>query len=803
MYKRQLLGVDSETIELAMKDKLDSEENIKLEKKKRGIKGRLIISSATVKPKTKRLNLFTRLLGFEIQKTSSTLRNIIDVMERIEGDYDSLLLRSIQLIKKFGSGGLLFIPLNKGKEWVEKTVEILNKNNIPSISYDKFNANIQKKFEKGEIKIVVGISNTHNPLVRGIDLPHAIKYAIFAGVPKLIFPIEFSIRPSYLFSLLLAIRPVVDEKEKIDLYLRKIRNYLNLKEEKLIYFPRIKKFLEEVSNFIQFYFSKEDFKELIVRNDEVGLIEEDGKLYIIVADATSYIQASGRTSRLYPGGITKGLSYVLVNDGKAERSLKRKIKLLNPDIKFFNPEELNFEKIIEEISSERELLKRIREEEKIEGLKDVIKSSIVIVESPTKAKTIANFFGLPSKKWIEDVLVYEINIGNRIINIIPTLGHITDLVVRSGIYGIEKINGKLCPVYSTIKIGKDGEAFTDDNSKITDDIYDKFKIIKALRELSLEVDEIFIATDPDSEGEKIAWDVYLSIKPYNQQIKRAEFHEITRKSFLKAIENPRDIDFNLVKAQITRRIADRLVGFYLSQELQRKFKNKHLSAGRVQSPVLGWILNREEERKKKKAIFNFKIKDLSFNFEIEDINEARKLYKSVTHVDLRILERKEEEVNPFPPFTTDTLLTECSERFHFSTNKTMEIAQELFEKGLITYHRTDSSRVSDAGIKIAEEYIKEKFSSELFNPRTWKTIEGAHECIRPTRALDTSTLRFMLSSGLYDLKNIKDSLRIYDLIFKRFIASQMKRAVIEVVKLKIKIGNRDFEKIINLSLIHI
>ncbi|RTZ68583.1 MAG: reverse gyrase, partial [Aquificaceae bacterium] len=294
----------------------------------------------------------------------------------------------------------------------------------------------------------------------------------------------------------------------------------------------------------------------------------------------------------------------------------------------------------------------------------------------------------------------------------------------------------------------------------------------------------------NTEGEKIAWDLYEILKPYNPNIRRMEFHEVTKRAIINAINNPRRLDENLVSAQMVRRIADRWVGFELSRLLQEHFNKPWLSAGRVQTPVLGWVIERDKQyRTKKGAVFVYlpnaekNKRRVSVSWEFEDKKLAREFYKNLKEVKVRVISKRQEEKKPAPPFTTDAMLKEASEKLRFSASKTMQLAQELFETGFITYMRTDSTRVSDVGIAIAKEYIGENFGKEYFYPRHWGE-GGAHECIRPTHPWDTEELRSMMLSGQIQ-RLTKDHLRLYELIFKRFMASQMKPATVEVSKIEV------------------
>jgi len=224
---------------------------------------------------------------------------------------------------------------------------------------------------------------------------------------------------------------------------------------------------------------------------------------------------------------------------------------------------------------------------------------------------------------------------------------------------------------------------------------------------------------------------------------------------------------------LVRRIEDRWIGFELSRIVQERFGNKRLSAGRVQTPVLGWIIERCREARKKRLISLIKLEN-GLWVELE-----KPVSRDLGEVYVEVKERME-KLYPQPPYTTDIMLREASRRLRFSAEKTMRLAQDLFEMGLCTYHRTDATTVSPTGITIAKEYIEENFKGK-FEGKSWRG-EGAHECIRPTRSVDTRRLIELIQEGVWRFpkKLTADHIKLYDLIFRRFIASQMIPA--EVVK---------------------
>lgn len=255
-----------------------------------------------------------------------------------------------------------------------------------------------------------------------------------------------------------------------------------------------------------------------------------------------------------------------------------------------------------------------------------------------------------------------------------------------------------------------------------------------------------------------------------------------------------------------RRIEDRWLGFQLSKTLWRVFKNRALSAGRVQTPVLGWIIKRYDDyRRSWRIIVRITLENgQTINLEgIENPDDFISKLRSRGYVNVIESQFEEREINPLPPFTTDSMLLEASRILKFSATKTMSLAQTLFESGLITYHRTDSTRVSNEGIKVASEYINDRFHEGVFKPRRWAPEEmGAHECIRPVRPIDSFKLSKLIREGIITRGGIltDEHIRLYDLIFKRFIASQMKSVKVKVQKIKLGIIDveEEIEQIVNI-----
>ena len=381
-------------------------------------------------------------------------------------------------------------------------------------------------------------------------------------------------------------------------------------------------------------------------------------------------------------------------------------------------------------------------------------NNLVIVESPAKAKTIEGYLG-------EDFLVTS------------SYGHIRDLVKKDK--GVD-IENNFTPIY-----------------KIPEE---KKKVVNELKKLSKKAEIVWLATDEDREGEAISWHLKEALELEDAKIKRIVFDEITKTAILNAIKNPRKIDYHLVDAQQARRILDRLVGFEVSGILWRKIKSR-LSAGRVQSVAVRLIVEREREidsfvpESRFKVVAYFISEDDKGNkntFKAElprflkDEKEAEEFLKQCSASDFIVedIEKKPVKKSPAPPFTTSTLQQEASRKLRYSVSRTMLIAQKLYEAGKITYMRTDSVNLSDFALDAAEQTIKHDFGNSYFHRRQFKTksksAQEAHEAIRPT------------DFNKETISASKDEEALYELIWKRAIASQMSDAQIERTIAKIKIS---------------
>ena len=377
--------------------------------------------------------------------------------------------------------------------------------------------------------------------------------------------------------------------------------------------------------------------------------------------------------------------------------------------------------------------------------------NLVIVESPAKAGTIQKFLG-------EGFIVK------------PSFGHIRDLHERDLSIDIEK---GFVPEYEVPS--------------------DKKKVVSELKKLASGAETVWLASDEDREGEAISWHLYETLGLKKDNTRRIVFHEITKNAILHAIETPRDIDMNLVDAQQARRVLDRLVGFELSPVLWRKVQPK-LSAGRVQSVALRLIVDREREILSFKRSSFYRIEALFHpeNFpagaylkavldkKFADRDSAEAFLRSCSGARFSVLsvDKKEGTRVPAAPFTTSTLQQEASRKLHLSVSTTMSVAQKLYESGLITYMRTDSTNLSTLALAASRDFVTAEYGAEYSKTRNYKTraagAQEAHEAIRPTYIDRTA------------ISGTPQEQRLYELIWRRTVASQMADA--KVLRTDIRIG---------------
>jgi len=766
----KILGITNEQIEYAKKiiaKKVESEDLNELRSKIKTNKGQIIVSGATQTAKrTLRVKILKEIFGFDIGQTYSFTRNIIDSYFYPEGDPKEEL---VKLLKRLGSGAIVYV---RGSEKAEQIAEFLNQNGIKASAYIKASKKIFQAFENNEIDVLVGTSSRRSSLVRGIDLPTALRYTIFFEIPRMEITVDretFSPRKMIMVISRIAKYLEGEERQKAIDIIEDLSKIVELSQANLNKI-RSKDFDPEssgTSDFVKFAYdvmnrSLEFSNQISSRQEIATKIGASGNS-LIIPDPFVYIQASGRASRLTIGGLTKGLSILMIDNPSAFEFMKEQLEPL--DVNFVNFKDLDIEKVMEEINATREL--------KI-GVDIEFNSQLLIVESPTKSRTIAYFFGKPLKSRTEALQVFEVMAPGMLLLVTASRGHITDLAIKQPGFGARLVDSKLEVKFEIVKP----------------------EIASALQKLAENVDEVLIATDPDAEGEKIAWDLKCLLYPFNQNIKRLKWHEITKRAIIEGLKNPDQFDLNLLKAQILRKVEDAWIGLELSKIVQKKFNREDLSAGRVQTPVLGWVCNRTIESKKKIAQVNVLLENnlrLNFTAKPEEIEKIKSTQK------VKIFDLTEEiiEQNPLPPYTTDSLLQDGIHTLNLPASDVMEIAQELFESGLITYHRTDSTRVSSFGINIARQYLEKEKLGSYFKARTWGTEEGAHECIRPTRPLNSFELETDIETKLLllQIKLSKKHLKLYELIFKRFISSQMIPAKLKVFKFKAQLGDliQDFQ----------
>ena len=399
---------------------------------------------------------------------------------------------------------------------------------------------------------------------------------------------------------------------------------------------------------------------------------------------------------------------------------------------------------------------------------------LIIVESPAKANTIKKFLGGSTK-------------------VVASMGHIRDLPKSK--MGID-IEHDFEPEYINIR--------------------GKGDLIKSLKKDAKQAKKIYIATDPDREGEAIAWHLARILEDEKAKIVRVTFNEITKNAVQKAIKEPRDIDVNLVDAQQARRVLDRIVGYKISPVLWKKVR-RGLSAGRVQSVAVKLIVDRENEiekfipeeywniyanlediKTKKEFEAHFYGKD-GKKLEIHSNDEVQEILDNIKDAKYIVTEVKkgEKKRTPAPPFTTSTMQQEASRKLGFTLKKTMSIAQGLYEGvkipekgtvGLITYMRTDSTRISEEARAVAKTQITKLYGENYYENRYYKTkkdVQDAHEAIRPTYIdIEPDSIKDSLTNDQY---------KLYKLVYNRFLASQMAPAIFDTMNVSIKANTYDFK----------
>ena len=401
---------------------------------------------------------------------------------------------------------------------------------------------------------------------------------------------------------------------------------------------------------------------------------------------------------------------------------------------------------------------------------------LVIVESPAKAKTIGKYLG---KNYVVEA----------------SMGHVRDLPKSQ--LGVD-IDNNYTPKYITIR--------------------GKGELLEKIKKEAKKCDEVYLATDPDREGEAISWHLSKALKLDEKKKCRIEFHEITKSAIKSAIKEPREIDIDLVNAQQARRVLDRLVGYEISPILWKKVK-WGLSAGRVQSVALKMICDRERDiekfipkeywtiecnlhKERNKSSFLVKLSSKGKKkIEINSNEESNSIIGEIEKGEFIVknVKRSQKTKNPLPPFTTSTLQQDAYKKINFSTKRTMSIAQQLYEGvdvkghgtiGLITYMRTDSVRISKEAQETAGKFLADRFGEQYIPkvPKEFKSkknIQDAHEAIRPTNVeITPEVAKESLSNEQY---------KLYSLIWKRFMASQMSPCVLNITTIEIINGEYGFK----------
>jgi reverse gyrase len=812
-----LLGFDQDFIKEVKNRNFNLTDDLKI-KLNNYPKNILIISSATLKRGLNTI-LFSKLLKFDVGSSINFVRNIEDIFVK-NGDINKLLF----ILEKMGPGAIVFtnslenalelekiIPnsrviTSKTTKYVDKLVDIyendlddfieeeellkedfindlevfdsdlnLEKNDFNNNEdYIEYNGeyNLIQDLEKDieNVNYLIGVASPYSILTRGLDLPYKIRYVVFWGIPK----------------------------KKIDL--NNLDNYRNL-------YP-IQKFLSNLF-FKKKMVSLERIKEYIKNMNKDLVIGSfviiDKVLYTI--DIKTYLQASGRCSRITPNGITKGVSFIFDNEVFLE-PFKKLAYFNNFEIKesnFSNDNELS---ILNELrfQIDESRSRYFNNNKDFDNNAEIdFKSYLMIVESPTKAKQIASMFGIPSVIKLDVFNGYEVFSPIGILIIVPSVGHVVELSLdendffkdnddnnkaKLNLYNviIEFDNNEIIKcslIYSSIKRCRNCNKSFASKKEVciycgSNNIFSTFKYLEKLKVISYLVDGVILATDPDSEGEKISFDIYKLLNP--KVFYRITFSEITKKAVINALNNLKSIDFNMVNSQLVRRIEDRWIGFSLSSFLRESFDDRNLSAGRVQSPVLNWIVSRYKEYTNKK---NFAI--------VNDINIGNLQFidckiRGRANLKVEIIDKTEKEII-LPPFNTPDILSFANSVLKLSSTETMNLLQKLFENGLITYHRTDSYKVSNLGIEIVKEILAKNNLEFVY--RNFDNTLHAHEAIRITKPLSLEDIKMF-----YQDKLPFQAFRLYDMIYKRFLNAFTKSTKLVIYTYKFTLFNEKEESVL-------
>jgi len=766
--------------------------------------GQLLIASATGRGKRERVKVLRELIGFEVGSIVDYLRNIREFSASLSST------DIVNLVKVLGPGTLVFVSRELGRSYLKKLAEGLESHGVKVAVAHSIKA--VDKLRRGLAQVLLGVATYYGVLTRGIDEPKVIRSALFIGVPKFRVPLDtfLSRLPNVLYSFR-SLRTAGAADPELS---RAYEGLARLSPSKLKLIDLcLRGLVQPPNDYFRTYFEfAAKLRDFVVGEVQVAvgrsgkltlgnvLVRSSGSSTVVdIPDIYTYIQASGRTSRLLGGRMTLGISVLLYEDRELYELFLKKLR----GIFEASFEELDLGKLA------KALEEATRSREGVEyGSEDVVSRilpALIVVESPTKARTVAKIFGGGGKRYVGDTVAYEAVIPVDgvfyVATVVPSLGHVFDLAIDAGKHGVRlHRDGTVEPVYTTLKRCREcGHQFTDEVGSCprcgSTRVYDSSKTVSVLRKLAREASIVILATDADEEGEKIAYDLLIALKPFAKEVRRAEIREITRNGVITALRSMRSIDLRLVKQQVLRRVDDRLVGFGISGVLKEYLKTANAGGGRVQTPVLSWVLERYSEYVAGRGYIvrvELPYGDLALRVYARSREEAERLAEVLQEgVIVTPLSEEVVTVNPKPPYTTDSALEELSRELKLPPGEVMRILQELYETGFITYHRTPSTRVSSYGIEIAKTYLSSVGLAHLLVPRYWEE-GGAHEAIRPTRPLEDVEAEALHLGVLFTKKHLS----AYRMIFKRFIASQMASSKALIRCYSIRAGG--FEQVIRL-----
>ncbi len=760
----------------------------------------LVVSSATAVPRGRNPRVLLEKFGFYPSGSVVPDRRIQDLYLPSSFNTPEEAADVFKNIRsKLGEGGLIFFergtPDNFIKEFTELTETTFYRRPLDV-----------EKFINGEIAFLVHKSSIYGSLVRGLDAPLRVRYVVFFGVPNFKIALSEALSSSFLLQFFQMVEVLTKHKHEFHRIREKITTFLNRYSTFLIRSTELPEDVKrEGTSLLREIVSDPSLIHTLAMRRGVAVVGEGESSVILFPDAATYLQASGRASRMYGSGITFGVSVVVDDRQELVKALERSLAI-RYDIRsssgngiFVEFEEANFQDLLKKIEESRRGVSEITSEDRGPG------TALMVVESPTKARTISGFFGKAGYRKIGNVTLYQGWASGYSLYVAASKGHVYDLTTliedpvskilkREECYGVKivceqgksRFVGIMEPI---VRVSKNGtvQQLAQPEETISsrgEVISNQRDTIEALRLAAWLSGQVFLTTDPDTEGERISYDLesVFSFIPQDRR-KRLEMHAITPRELSRALENPRQVNIALVESQLTRRYEDRWIGFSLSQKLQMLFQKSNLSAGRVQTPVLGWIIERTELYHAREKFIEISLGNLIQRFgPLNKKDIFKKVRKAKVTFFIEGLKEERKEIQPLPPLTTSAMLEEASRIFKFPSSKTMQLAQDLFSIGLITYHRTDSTHISEAGFQVAVRYAELLGLQDQLKPRSWGG-EGSHEAIRPTRPMDPEDLLLRLKRRTlsFPVTLTPDHLKLYSLIFNRFMASQWKEALVDLV----------------------